>query len=81
MQVVWSICFQDQRLSWLTDQPLLYAFFNLAMAIAGDLGIAISLAAEGTLVRSRLHTELSGYPNADEVGLHVSLSPPHLTYL
>jgi hypothetical protein len=49
------------------DQPLLYAFFNLAMALAGDLGIAVSLAAQGTLVRSKLNHQLSGYTNADEM--------------
>jgi hypothetical protein len=47
---------------------LLYAFFNLALAVSGDLGIAISLAAESTLVRLKLVAQLSGYANADEVG-------------
>ena len=37
------------------------------MALAGDLGIAISLAAEGTLVRSKLTAKLGGYTSADEV--------------
>ncbi|EHK99906.1 putative Uncharacterized MFS-type transporter C3E7.06c [Glarea lozoyensis 74030] len=37
-------------------QPLLYAFFGLSQAVSGDLGIAISLAAEDTLPRgSELH--------------------------
>ncbi|EPE33003.1 MFS general substrate transporter [Glarea lozoyensis ATCC 20868] len=49
------------------DQPLLYAFFGLSQAVSGDLGIAISLAAEGTLVRSKLHAKLSGYANAEEI--------------
>lgn len=50
-----------------TDQPLLYAFFSLALGLAGDLGIAISLATEGTLVRWRLIAQLRGCPNADDV--------------
>ncbi|KAK0787803.1 hypothetical protein LTR91_019700 [Friedmanniomyces endolithicus] len=49
------------------DQPLLYAFFDLALSIAGDLGIAISLATEGSLVKSRLASGLSGTLNADEI--------------
>ncbi|KAL3489021.1 major facilitator superfamily domain-containing protein [Aspergillus germanicus] len=49
------------------DQPVLYAFFNLALAVSGDIGIAISLAAEGTLVRSKLNASLGGNGNADEI--------------
>ncbi|KAK0344089.1 hypothetical protein LTR59_009843 [Friedmanniomyces endolithicus] len=51
---------------WI-NQPLLYAFFDLALSIAGDLGIAISLATEGSLVKSRLASGLSGTLNADEI--------------
>lgn len=58
---------QPRVLTEYADQPLLYAFFYLALALAGDLGIATSLAAEGTLVRSKLTTQLDGYTNADEV--------------
>ena len=58
---------RESNANSFTDQPLLYAFFDLAMAIAGDLGIAISLAAEGNLVRSKLMVQLSGYSNAEEV--------------
>ncbi|PVH81307.1 hypothetical protein DL98DRAFT_416709, partial [Cadophora sp. DSE1049] len=50
-------------------QPLLYAFFGLSQAVSADLGIAISLAAEGTMVRSKLNNKLVGYRNADEVGI------------
>ncbi|KAK5120023.1 hypothetical protein LTR85_007099 [Meristemomyces frigidus] len=60
------------------DQPLLYAFYDLALCIAGDLGIAISLATESSLVRSRLHTKLSGYNNAAEV---IRKSLEDLTYV
>ncbi|KAJ5611889.1 MFS general substrate transporter [Penicillium herquei] len=49
------------------DQPLLYAFFGLSLAVAGDLGIAISLAAEGNLVRMKLNDQLHNYPNAAEI--------------
>lgn len=42
-------------------------FYDLGLAVAGDLGIAISLAIAGALVRSYLHSRLSDYPNADEI--------------
>lgn len=58
---------RDLELTHTADQPLLYAFYDLALCIAGDLGIAISLAMEGSLVRSDLHSKLSGYANGDEV--------------
>ena len=59
--------FRELDADHCVGQPLIYPFFYLAMAIAGDLGIAISLAAEGTLVKSKFNAQLSGYPNADEV--------------
>lgn len=45
------------------------------MAVAGDLGIAISLAAEGSLVRSKLGVKLSEYANADEVSSIAVVTP------
>ncbi|KAF2810816.1 uncharacterized protein BDZ99DRAFT_385719, partial [Mytilinidion resinicola] len=51
----------------IRHQPLLYAFFDLGLAVSGDLGIAISLATTGALVKSNLHSRLSHYSNADEV--------------
>lgn len=60
--------FRTPSLTQHSDQPLLYAFFGLSQAVAGDLGIAISMAAEGTLVRSKLNANLIGYTNAEEVG-------------
>ncbi|KAK0642089.1 hypothetical protein B0T16DRAFT_516684 [Cercophora newfieldiana] len=50
-----------------SDQPMLIAFYGLSMALYGDLGIAISLAAEGSLVRSKLQTKLGGLPDAENV--------------
>ena len=44
----------------------------MAMALSGDLGIAISLAAEGTLVRARLVAKLVDYENAEEVSRSVT---------
>ncbi|KAK3990767.1 hypothetical protein QBC44DRAFT_368739 [Cladorrhinum sp. PSN332] len=60
------------------DQPLLYAFFGLSLALSGDLGIEISLAAEGTLVRYQLNNKLRGYPNSGEI---IRKSLENLDYL
>lgn len=49
------------------DRPILFGLFCLSQACAGDLGIAVSLAAEGKLLTSRLARDLAHYGNAQEV--------------
>lgn len=46
---------------------MLYAFFDLGLAISGDFGIAISFATSGSVVRSSLRKKLTGYPDAEKV--------------
>ncbi|MCJ1447812.1 MAG: hypothetical protein MMC23_008324 [Stictis urceolatum] len=58
------------------EQAQLYAFFDLILAIAGDMGIAVSLALTRAFVRGGLKEYLGDNPGADHIiekaleGLH-----------
>ena len=59
----------DEGSYWLVlDQSQLYAFFDLTIALAGDMGIAISLALTHVLIKLNLTSVLGDSTTTDEVG-------------
>ena len=55
------------------DQSQLYAFFDLTIALAGDMGIAISLAVTHTLIKSNLTSILGDSPATDDVSISLNV--------
>ena len=49
------------------DQPQLYALFDLVLALAGDMGIALSLALTRAFVKGNLSFVLGDSARTDEV--------------
>lgn len=55
------------------DQSQLYAFFDLTIALAGDMGIAISLAVTHALIKSNLVSVLGDSPPTKDVSFPIKM--------